>query len=161
MSTEPRVTIPTTTTLTTSPIAEDGTLPNMDAVTVPMITVPEVPQVSSLSASQFADMPAKEPSTEMAAQSLSRIPAAPARFLTLDGVASSLDVSRSQAYALVRSGALPAIKVGGRGQWRVERVWLEAYISMAYTATREYVGTNPMHHPRPSSDPTAAPTDHG
>ena len=37
-----------------------------------------------------------------------------------------------QAYALVRSGDLPAIKVGGRGQWRVETVELEAYIQRMY-----------------------------
>ena len=55
-----------------------------------------------------------------------------ARFLTLDDVAEELSVSRAQAYALVRSGALPAIKIGGRGQWRVERVKLEEYIDAAY-----------------------------
>ncbi|WP_152186842.1 helix-turn-helix domain-containing protein [Segeticoccus rhizosphaerae] len=42
------------------------------------------------------------------------------RFMTLDQVAEELATSRAQAYALVRSGELPAIKVGGRGQWRVE-----------------------------------------
>ena len=38
------------------------------------------------------------------------------RFMALSDVAETLDVSASQAYALVRSGELPAIKVGGRGQ---------------------------------------------
>lgn len=42
------------------------------------------------------------------------------RFLTLPEVSDILNVSHAQAYALVRSGALPAIKLGGRGQWRVE-----------------------------------------
>ena len=50
-----------------------------------------------------------------------------------------LDISSDQAYALVRSGDLPAIKVGGRGQWRVETVELEAYIQRMYARTREMV----------------------
>ena len=41
------------------------------------------------------------------------------RFLTLADVAEILNVSAAQAYALVRSGEVPAIQVGGRGQWRV------------------------------------------
>src|SRR2546423_13416914 len=40
------------------------------------------------------------------------------RFLLLSDVAEVLNISAAQAYALVRSGELPAIKVGGRGQWR-------------------------------------------
>jgi len=44
------------------------------------------------------------------------------RFLTLADVGEVLNVSASQAYALVRSGELPAIKVGGNGHWRIERV---------------------------------------
>ena len=58
------------------------------------------------------------------------------RFLCLADVADILNVSASQAYALVRSGALPAIKVGGRGQWRIEADELERYIARQYEATR-------------------------
>jgi hypothetical protein len=36
---------------------------------------------------------------------------------------------------LVRSGDLPAIQVGGRGQWRIERSKLEEYISRMYEQT--------------------------
>ncbi len=54
------------------------------------------------------------------------------RFLTLADVAEVLNISASQTYALVRSGELPAIQVGGRGQWRVEARILEDYISEAY-----------------------------
>lgn len=57
------------------------------------------------------------------------------RFLTLADVAETLNVSSAQAYALVRSGELRAIKVGGRGQWRVETTELEAYIQRAYEQT--------------------------
>ncbi|MHA7262546.1 helix-turn-helix domain-containing protein [Arthrobacter sp. TMN-37] len=54
------------------------------------------------------------------------------RFLTLADVAEVLNISSSQTYALVRSGELPAIQVGGRGQWRVEARVLEDYIAEAY-----------------------------
>lgn len=59
------------------------------------------------------------------------------RFLTLADVAETLNISSAQAYALVRSGELRAIKVGGRGQWRVETSELEAYIARAYEQTAE------------------------
>lgn len=61
------------------------------------------------------------------------------RFLTLADVAEVLNVSSAQAYALVRSGELPAIKVGGRGQWRVESAKLEEYIQAGYERTRAQV----------------------
>ena len=62
--------------------------------------------------------------------------AALGRFLTLSDVAEMLNVSASQAYALVRSGELPAIKVGGAGHWRIERDVLESYIAAKYEETR-------------------------
>jgi len=58
------------------------------------------------------------------------------RFLTLADVQEILNISSPQAYALVRTGDLPAIQVGGRGQWRVEAAQLEAYIERQYDATR-------------------------
>ena len=66
------------------------------------------------------------------------------RFIQLAEVAEILDISSAQAYALVRSGDLPAIKVGGRGQWRVESTQLEDYIQRMYAATREFVATHPL-----------------
>ncbi len=66
------------------------------------------------------------------------------RFLQLADVAEILNISAAQAYALVRSGELPAIKVGGRGQWRVEREQLEAYIQRAYAETRAFVEAHPF-----------------
>ena len=63
------------------------------------------------------------------------------RFIPLTEVSEILDISAAQAYALVRSGDLPAIKVGGRGQWRVETVELEAYIQRMYAETRGLVTT--------------------
>jgi len=54
------------------------------------------------------------------------------RFLTVPQVADELNVSTAQVYALLRDRSLLAIKVGGRGQWRVERDKLEDYITRAY-----------------------------
>lgn len=54
------------------------------------------------------------------------------RFLTLADVAEQLQINSPQAYALVRSGELKAIQVGGRGQWRVEESMLEQYIQERY-----------------------------
>ena len=58
------------------------------------------------------------------------------RFLTLADVTEELNISAAQAYALVHSGDLPAIQVGGRGQWRVEARELEEYIQRMYEQTR-------------------------
>jgi excisionase family DNA binding protein len=66
------------------------------------------------------------------------------RFLLLSDVAAELNVSDSQVYHMVRSGELPAIKIGGRGQWRVERSRLEEYIQQKYTATADWVQQNPL-----------------
>lgn len=68
----------------------------------------------------------------------------PPRFLALADVADVLSISAAQAYAMVRSGELPAIRVGGRGQWRVETSELEAYIQRNYGETRDYVNTHPF-----------------
>ena len=66
------------------------------------------------------------------------------RFLTLADVAEILNISASQTYALVRSGELEAIKIGGRGQWRVEREKLESYIARMYDQTRQFVAAHPF-----------------
>jgi excisionase family DNA binding protein len=58
------------------------------------------------------------------------------RFLTLADTAEVLNISASQAYALVRSGELPAIKIGGSGHWRVERDVLEGFIAGKYEENR-------------------------
>ena len=50
------------------------------------------------------------------------------RLLTLEDVATYLSVSVPQVYALVRSGTLVAVKIGGRGIWRVDRRELDAYV---------------------------------
>ncbi|CAN5547046.1 MAG: helix-turn-helix domain-containing protein [Nocardioidaceae bacterium] len=70
------------------------------------------------------------------------------RFLPLADVAEVLNTSVAQVYALVRRGELPAIKLGGRGQWRVESEQLEAFIVRQYSDTRVYI----KHHPWGGSD---------
>ena len=55
-----------------------------------------------------------------------------------------LNISAAQAYALVRSGELPAIKIGGRGQSRAEGTELEAYTARFYTETRQFVEEHPF-----------------
>jgi excisionase family DNA binding protein len=67
-----------------------------------------------------------------------------ARFLTLADVAEILAISMSQTYALVRNDELKAIKIGGRGQWRVETTALEEYIQRAYRETAEWVSAHPF-----------------
>jgi len=70
-------------------------------------------------------------------------PARPGRrFLQLADVAEILNISSAQVYALVRSGELPAIKIGGRGQWRVEASELESFIDRMYVETRDFVTTH-------------------
>ncbi|WP_422390214.1 helix-turn-helix domain-containing protein [Arthrobacter sp. N1] len=56
----------------------------------------------------------------------------PLRFLTLRQVADELNTGEPVIRGLIRSGELPAIQVGGRGQWRIERVKLEEFIAAAY-----------------------------
>lgn len=73
------------------------------------------------------------------------------RFITLGDLQVILAISRSQAYALVRTGDLRALRVGGRSQWRVELTELEAYIARCYReaaadsrrANSSEPGTNP------------------
>ena len=67
-----------------------------------------------------------------------------ARFMLLSDVAAELNVSDSQVYHMVRSGELPAIKIGGRGQWRVERTKPEEYIQQKYAETSTWVQQNPL-----------------
>lgn len=59
------------------------------------------------------------------------------RFVQITDVAETLNISARQAYGLVTSGELPAIKVGK--SWRIEVSELEAYIQRAYEQTRKRV----------------------
>jgi excisionase family DNA binding protein len=60
----------------------------------------------------------------------------PPPLLKPDEVAAVLNVTVSQVYTLMRSGELPALKIGRKGVWRVSREALEAYLA-ALTAEAE------------------------
>ncbi|HSP76070.1 MAG TPA: helix-turn-helix domain-containing protein [Cryobacterium sp.] len=71
--------------------------------------------------------------------------AAPAvgRFLTLADTAEILSLTAAEVLELVRTGELPAIRLGtqsnragGAGGWRVERVVLESFIEAKYEEAR-------------------------
>ncbi len=66
------------------------------------------------------------------------------RFIQLNDVCDILDISQTQTYALVRSGELSAIKVGGRGQWRIEISEVEAFIARMYQETQVFVAAHPF-----------------
>jgi excisionase family DNA binding protein len=77
------------------------------------------------------------------------------RFLQLADVAEILNTSTAQVYALVRRGELTAIKIGGRGQWRVEASELEAFIQRAYAETRSFLEDHPFADAEAESEPPA------
>jgi excisionase family DNA binding protein len=61
------------------------------------------------------------------------------RFLTLADVAEILNTSLAQVTALVRREELRALKLGGRGQWRIEVSELEAFIERMYAETQQHL----------------------
>lgn len=67
----------------------------------------------------------------------------PPRFLTIADVTEVLNISAVQAYGLVNSGELPAIRIGAGQTWRVEATELEAYIQRMYARTRATAGGGP------------------
>lgn len=66
------------------------------------------------------------------------------RFLLLADVAEILNTSQAQVYALVRRGELPAMKLGGRGQWRVQSSDLEDFIKDQYDKSRTFIDEHPF-----------------
>lgn len=74
------------------------------------------------------------------------------RFLQLADVAEILNISGAQVYALVRRQDLKAIKIGGRGQWRVETSELEAYIQRCYAEADQFVREHPFVEGRPPTE---------
>jgi excisionase family DNA binding protein len=59
-------------------------------------------------------------------------------------VAEILNTSSAQVYALVRRRELKALKIGGRGQWRVEASELEAFIQRMYDQTDTFIDEHPF-----------------
>ncbi|MEA2432654.1 MAG: hypothetical protein QOG54_111 [Actinomycetota bacterium] len=90
----------------------------------------------------------------MAKESAPSAPQVEARFWNLDDVAAYLSVSVPQVYALVRSGELPAVKIGGRGIWRVDRRKLDDYLEKLETQTAEWAKKHPL-NPKDKAGPGA------
>lgn len=71
------------------------------------------------------------------------------RFLTVPQVAEELATSEVQFIAMLRRGDLRGFELRGRGQWRIERAELEAYIQRCYEETkRELEGRSLESHGR-------------
>ena len=66
------------------------------------------------------------------------------RFLLLADVAEILNTSVAQVYALVRRKELKAMKIGGRGQWRVQASDLEDYIQRMYAEADRFIDEHPF-----------------
>lgn len=64
------------------------------------------------------------------------------KFLTIADVADYLSVSAGQVRTLIKNGEIPAIQVGGRGQWRIEEQKLDEYIQRGYELTRSKIASN-------------------
>lgn len=74
------------------------------------------------------------------------------RFFTLEQTARYLNVSVQQVYALARSGELPAIKLGGRGVWRVDRTKLDDYLEKLIADTRDWTKAHPFNTKQDSNE---------
>jgi excisionase family DNA binding protein len=87
--------------------------------------------------------PAGDPETYHQ-EDLMPTPGVEPRFYTLEDVATILNVRVAQVYALVRSGELPAVKLGGRGVWRVDRLQLDGYIERMHEQTADWARKHPL-----------------
>lgn len=66
------------------------------------------------------------------------------RFLTISQAADELNVNQNQIRALLRSGELRGIQVGGRGIWRIGANDIEDYIAEAYRRTAERIAAGEL-----------------
>ncbi|MEY9775586.1 helix-turn-helix domain-containing protein [Arthrobacter sp. MW3 TE3886] len=70
---------------------------------------------------------------------MTEVPRRTLRFLTIEQVAQELNVGEPLIRAMLKSGELRGIQVGGRGVWRVGIADLEAYVDEAYRRTTEKI----------------------
>ncbi|MEO5317733.1 helix-turn-helix domain-containing protein [Arthrobacter sp. CC3] len=61
------------------------------------------------------------------------------RFLTIDQVATELNIGQPLVRGLLKSGELRGFQLGGRGLWRIGRQDIEDYVSEAYRRTAERI----------------------
>lgn len=64
--------------------------------------------------------------------------------MTVDEVCEELAISKARCYALIQRGDLPALKIGGRGQWLIERGKLEEWIERTFANTDDLVKRDPF-----------------
>jgi predicted DNA-binding transcriptional regulator AlpA len=64
--------------------------------------------------------------------------------MTLLDVQDELNISAAQAYALVRSGDLPAIKIGGRAIGGWSEPGLEEWVQRLYQQTAAWIKDHPF-----------------
>ncbi|MDO4791468.1 MAG: helix-turn-helix domain-containing protein [Buchananella hordeovulneris] len=63
------------------------------------------------------------------------------KFFTVADVAEQLGVSVSAVRAMLLSGELLGIQVGGKNVWRIEDKELDAYIERAYQANAQRIAS--------------------
>lgn len=63
------------------------------------------------------------------------------RFLTISQAAEELNVSDSQIRALLKTGELHGIQVGGRGVWRIGVRDIEEFIAEAYRCAAQRIAS--------------------
>ncbi|MGW8566774.1 helix-turn-helix domain-containing protein [Isoptericola sp. NPDC055881] len=61
------------------------------------------------------------------------------RFLSVKSVADELAITETAVYPLLKTGEVPAIQVGPKRVWRIERAKLEEYIERQYAAARDAI----------------------
>lgn len=59
------------------------------------------------------------------------------RFYTVNEVATLLATTPNHVHAMLKRQELPGIKIGNRGQWRVERTEFEKYVKTRYVETAQ------------------------
>jgi excisionase family DNA binding protein len=84
-------------------------------------------------------------------------PLRPLRFLTIEQVAQELNVGEPLIRAMLKSGELRGMQIGGRGVWRIGIADLDAYIEAAYQRTAERISQdNIAEAQHPSNKPLTA-----
>ncbi|ALV43222.1 excisionase [Pseudarthrobacter sulfonivorans] len=66
------------------------------------------------------------------------------RFLTISQTAEELNVNQNQIRALLSSGELRGIQVGGRGLWRIGANDIEDFIAETYRRTAERIAAGEL-----------------
>jgi excisionase family DNA binding protein len=66
------------------------------------------------------------------------------RFLTIDQVATELNIGQPLVRGLLKSGELRGFQLGGRGVWRIGASDVEDFITEAYRRTAERIAAGEL-----------------